>query len=169
MAGGCFIYLREFDPQKAAEGGIHEWGVEFRHVFDAGLSTHWLYIAVWPRQYYVRRLPSRMRQPMVSDDVERALWAYTLPELVAVAALLVLVANSVFGDGTFLASVSRSLRLALLAFLAVELLIPIAIYLDMRRLPDPPDRVWIHAAAMPIVNLLGAVAYLDRRNRQLDR
>ncbi|MFC7070476.1 hypothetical protein [Halobaculum lipolyticum] len=104
---------------------------------------------------------------MVSDEVEHALWAFTLPELVGVAALLALVANSVFGGGGFLASTSRPLRLALLAFLTVELLIPIAIYLDMRRLADPPDRVWLHAAAMPILNLLGAIAYLDRRNRRL--
>ncbi|MFC7136163.1 hypothetical protein ACFQRB_05545 [Halobaculum litoreum] len=104
---------------------------------------------------------------MVSAGVERALWAYTIPELVALAVLLALVAGSVFGAGTFLASTPFTVRVALLAFLVVELLIPIAVYLDMRRLDDPPDRVWIHAAAMPVVNLFGAIAYLDRRNRRL--
>jgi len=103
---------------------------------------------------------------MVSDETARALWGWTLSELAAVAALFVLVAAGLFGDGSFLASTSRPLRLALLAFLGVELAIPVLIYLDIRRLPDPPDEIWVHAAAMPVVNVLGALAYLERRKRR---
>ena len=103
---------------------------------------------------------------MVDDDVEWALWAWTLPELAVVGVLLWLVADGLFGGGSFLASASRSLRLALLTFLAAELAIPVLVYLDIRRLADPPDHVWVHAAAMPLVNVLGAVAYLERRKRR---
>ncbi|PSQ06736.1 hypothetical protein BRC97_05510 [Halobacteriales archaeon QS_6_71_20] len=103
---------------------------------------------------------------MVDDDAERALWAWTLPELAAVGVLLWLVADGLFGGGSFLASASRSLRLALLTFLATELAIPALVYLDIRRLADPPDSVWVHAAAMPLVNVFGVVAYLDCRKRR---
>ena len=99
------------------------------------------------------------------DEAHRYLfWAYTLPELVVVAGAFLLLAASVFGGGSFLSSVSRPIRLALLAFLAVELLIPLWVWVDLRRRPDEGNSHWIHAAAMPVVNLFGLVAYLADRS-----
>ena len=101
----------------------------------------------------------------MDESTERALWAFTAPEIAAVAVLFVLLAASVFGDGSFLSSVSRGVRLAALVFLAVELLIPLWVYLDMRRNPVGLDTVWLHAAATPLLNVFGLVAYLDARRR----
>ena len=106
---------------------------------------------------------------MPEPSVERGLWVWTLSELAAVASLFVLVANSLFGGGAFLASVSVELRVAALAFLAVELAIPLFVYLDVRRTPAGANAAWVHAAAMPFVNLFGAVAYLEDRRRRRDR
>jgi len=55
--------------------------------------------------------------------------------------------------------------LAAWLFLGSELLVPVAVYLDIRRRPDDVDPLWIHAAAMPILNVFGVLAYLEDRRR----
>lgn len=99
------------------------------------------------------------------DESHRYLfWVYTLPELVVVAGTFLLLAVSELGGGSFLSSVSRPIRLALLAFLAVELLIPLWVWVDLRRRPERSNSLWVHAAAMPVVNIFGLFAYLADRN-----
>lgn len=90
------------------------------------------------------------------------LWWWTVPELLAVAALLALVVGGLLGRTTFLTGVSRPLRIAAAAFLTVELLIPLWVYRDLRRRPDA-DAFWVHVAAMPGINLFGLFGYLQHR------
>jgi predicted nucleic acid-binding Zn ribbon protein len=99
----------------------------------------------------------------MNDDAERALVGMTLAEvglLVVVAVMLVL---SLFGGGSFLADTSRAVRAAALAFVVVELLVPLWILLDIRRRTDDPDRMWLHVAVMPVINLFALAAYLADR------
>ncbi|MFC7095746.1 hypothetical protein [Halobaculum marinum] len=106
---------------------------------------------------------------MSDPALERGLWVWTLSELAFVVALLVLVANSLFGGGSFLSDVSVGVRVAALVFLVVELLIPLFVYLDVRGDPDRSAHTWVHAAAMPFINLFGVIAYLDDRRRRRER
>ena len=78
---------------------------------------------------------------MVNEDAERVLWIWTLSELVVITVLFLLLATSSFGKSSFLASVSRPIRLAALAFLAAELFIPLFVYLDLRRRPGSSDTI----------------------------
>ena len=66
--------------------------------------------------------------------------------------------------GTF-SGLSTLSRAAVLIAVVVEFAIPLAVYVDVYRRTDGPDWVWVHAATMPVVNLLGLVAYLEDRNR----
>lgn len=59
---------------------------------------------------------------------------------------------------------SPTAALVLMAFVLAELLVPVAVYVDLRRL-DEPNWIWVHAAALPIVNLFGLLAYLADRDR----
>ena len=67
--------------------------------------------------------------------------------------------------GTLGAGLSPVVRAAGLVIILVELAVPIAVFADVFRRPDDPDWVWVHAAMMPALNLLGAVAYLEDRRR----
>lgn len=102
---------------------------------------------------------------MSDDSDENAhgfLWWWTVPELAVVVVLLGLVVASLLGRTATFSTVSRPLRLAAAAFLTVEVLIPVWVFLDLRRRPDV-DSFWIHVAAMPGINLFGLVAYLQQR------
>jgi hypothetical protein len=102
----------------------------------------------------------------MNRDAERALVGMTVSEIGALALVAFLLASSLFGDGFFLADTSRTLRAAALGFVVFELLVPLWVYVDIRRQAEPPDRVWIHVAAMPVINLFGLVAYLVERSRR---
>lgn len=102
---------------------------------------------------------------MVDEAMERVLWIWTLSELAAVTIVFVLLTASTFGDGSFLATVSRQLRLVAVGVLAIELLIPLFVYFDIRRSPNNPDAIWMHVAAMPLLNIFGLMAYLADRSR----
>ena len=52
-----------------------------------------------------------------------------------------------------------------LAFVAVELLIPAWVFVDLRRREDEPSGLWVHAVAMPLVNVFGLLGYLEERRR----
>jgi len=58
------------------------------------------------------------------DDADRALHAMLLPELLAIAVLVALLAHSLFAGGAFLAGFSRPLRLGALVVLGTDLLAP---------------------------------------------
>jgi hypothetical protein len=50
-------------------------------------------------------------------------------------------------------------------FLASELLVPLGVSVDVRRRGGDVDPVWVHAAALPLVNVVGLLAYLEDRRR----
>jgi hypothetical protein len=101
----------------------------------------------------------------MNRDAERALIGMTVGEvalLVSIGCLLVL---SLFGDSSFLADVSGPVRVLALGFIVVELLVPLWVDVDIRRRTDDPDRVRIHLAAMPVLNLFALAAYFADRSR----
>lgn len=100
----------------------------------------------------------------MDEAAERFLVVVTAGEVVLLGTISLMLAASVFGDGTFLADSSRTLRLAGLVFAVVEMLVPVWILADVWRREDA-DPVWIHVAAMPLINLVGLAAYLSERNR----
>jgi steroid 5-alpha reductase family enzyme len=102
--------------------------------------------------------------PTMADDDISLHWL-VLPEVVALFVLWVVILSGLLGVSTAFTSYPLSLRLAGLAFLTLEWAIPLGVYLDLRRRDDDPDRMWVHAAALPVVNLLGVIAYLEDRRR----
>lgn len=102
---------------------------------------------------------------MPDDASEPSLWPLTVAELAALAAAFVLLAASLTGATPLLASVSRTARLAALAFVAVELLIPAYVVYDSRRSGLETSELWVHAAAMPVISLFALVGYVDERRR----
>ena len=70
--------------------------------------------------------------------------------------------------GTLGAGLSPVVRVAGLVVVLVELVVPIAVFADVYRRPDDPDWLWVHAAMMPALNLLGALAYLEDKRRSTD-
>ena len=102
---------------------------------------------------------------MVEEATERILWIWTLSELVTIAVFFLLLAASIFGGSSFLSTVSRQVRIIALGLLVIELLIPLFVYLDLRRSPNRSDTIWMHVAAMPLLNILGLMAYLTDRNQ----
>lgn len=91
------------------------------------------------------------------------LWVWTVGELLALVVLCWLLVASLRGDTTLFSSLSRTIRLGAVGFLAVELLIPLWVFFDLRRRPDDPGSFWMHVAAMPGINLFGVLAYLQAR------
>jgi hypothetical protein len=106
---------------------------------------------------------------MAGEIDHRILWLWTAPELGALVAVFGLLITSLVGTppvlATDFASVSRPIRAAGVAFLAIELLIPLWVYFDLRRHPSGVGSLWVHVAAMPGFNLFGFVAYLQERKR----
>lgn len=99
-------------------------------------------------------------------STERALWAFTAPEIALQVVLFLLLAATVFGDSSFFSSVSRQIQTAALVFFAIELLIPVVVYLDLRRRSERSGTLWVHAAAMPVFNIVALMAYLEDRKKK---
>jgi hypothetical protein len=102
----------------------------------------------------------------MNRDAERALIGMTIGEVGLLLLIGGLLTLSLFGGGSFLADTSRSVRALALGFIVVELLVPLWVYFDIRRRTDNPDRVWIHVAAMPVINLFALAAYFADRSRE---
>ena len=101
---------------------------------------------------------------MAGDD-SRALLAFVVAESLLLGYLAAQLALGFAGpDGAFPA-LSAPARIALLLVVLLELAVPIAVYVDVRRRDDDPDPIWVHAATMPVVNVLGVVAYIADRQR----
>lgn len=106
----------------------------------------------------------------MADEIgHHILWLWTAPELAALVAVFGLLVSSLVGTppvfATELASVSMPLRVAGVAFVAIELLIPVWIWIDLGRDQRSGSSLWVHVAAMPLFNLFGLVAYIQERQR----
>jgi len=102
---------------------------------------------------------------MADPGTDRVLHLLLLPELVAIGVVVALLAYSLVADTALLSSYSRTLRVAAAVLLSTDLIAPLAVWIDMRRRGDDVDAVWIHAAALPLVNVIGVAAYLQDRDR----
>jgi hypothetical protein len=100
----------------------------------------------------------------MSDEADGVLRVWFVYEIAALAGAFGLLAASLAGYTTVLDGFSRRLRLAGLVFFAIELLIPAYVYLDSRHREDVSG-IWLHASAMPVVNLVGLLGYLEERGR----
>ena len=100
---------------------------------------------------------------MSEEAGHRTLWMWTAAELAAILVLFWLLAASLVGHTTLFSSVSRQVRLGAVAFLTVELLIPLWVFFDLRRRPNDSGHFWMHVAAMPGINIFGLLAYLQAR------
>lgn len=98
-------------------------------------------------------------------DEPRYLFVYVLSEAVLFGYVAVELALGFTGGGAF-PTIDPFLRGAALLVVLVELAVPLAVYADVRRRSDDPDPVWVHAAMMPVANVLGLVAYLEDRRRR---
>ncbi|WP_178916246.1 hypothetical protein [Natronomonas gomsonensis] len=96
----------------------------------------------------------------MGDDSD-VLFPLFVAELLTLTGAFSVVAASLLGRTTLLASFSRTARLLALGFLTVELLVPAWLYYDIRKRGG--DRVWLHASVMPVVNLLAVAAYVSER------
>lgn len=103
------------------------------------------------------------------ERIDRVLWIWTIGEVLVLLAVGWLLLNSLVGPAGALASISREVRLAGLAFVTFQLLVPLAVFLDVRRRDDRPGYLWVHVAAMPVLNVFGLVGYLEERSRSRDR
>jgi len=103
----------------------------------------------------------------MNESDAQVLRIFLVWELGALLVLFGIVAGTFVGIETPASPFDRSLRIAALAFFAVELLIPLAVYLDMRG-RESVDEIWLHVSAMPVVNVVGLLGYLDARNRARD-
>ena len=101
----------------------------------------------------------------MTDHHPRVLLAFVLFESLLLGWLALGLARGLLGSAGTFTGLPAFLRVGLLLFLSTEIAVPLAVYADVARRTDDPDWVWVHAATMPVVNLLGAVAYLvDRRD-----
>ena len=106
---------------------------------------------------------------MAGEFDHRLLWLWTAPELLALLAVFGLLVTSLLGTPPLfageLSAISRPLRIAGAAFVAIELLIPAGIWIDLEGHQGNGGSIWVHVAAMPLLNLFGLVAYLQDRQR----
>lgn len=105
----------------------------------------------------------------VMERAERVLWIWTGGEVLVLLVFGWLLWGSVFDGSAFLSAVPRQLRLAGLAVVVFQLLVPVVVFLDVRRRDDRPGYLWVHVAAMPVLNVFGLVGYLEERSRSRDR
>jgi len=96
---------------------------------------------------------------------ERFLLVFVVSESLLLGYLAVTLALGFTGSGGVFPSLGPVIRVAVLSVVLLELAVPLAVYVDVRRRTDDPDPVWVHAAMMPVVNILGLVAYLEARER----
>jgi 4-amino-4-deoxy-L-arabinose transferase-like glycosyltransferase len=90
---------------------------------------------------------------------------FVVLQTLLLGALAVLLAFGFAGTGGAFAGLGPVARAAALLVVLLELAVPLAVYVDIRRRTDDPDPVWVHAAMMPVINILGLVAYLEDRQR----
>jgi hypothetical protein len=103
---------------------------------------------------------------MVDRAGQGYLWALTAYEFVVLIVLVGLLTASLIGWTSLFSSLSRPVRIGAVVFLTIELLIPLWVYVDLRRRPDTSSALWIHVTAMPVINLFGFIAYLHERKRK---
>ena len=103
----------------------------------------------------------------MNESDAQVLRIFLVWEIGALLVLFGIVAGTFLGIETPASPYDRSLRLAAAAFFAVELLIPLAVFLDARG-REGVDEIWVHVSAMPIVNVVGLLGYLDARKRAGD-
>jgi len=103
----------------------------------------------------------------MEDQTERVMLALLIPELLALIGAFALLSGTFLGWSSVFASYPPTVRLGALMFVCLELLIPLGVFLDIRRRDDDPDTMWVHAAAIPLINLIGVLAYLEDRQRSL--
>lgn len=105
------------------------------------------------------------------DDLADGLFLafVVLLELVFLGWILSFVVRSLLWGSTVLDAYSVGLRLVAAAFLVVEMLVPVVVFVDLLRRPDDPDFEWLHVTLLPLVNLLGALAYFEDRRRKLEK
>ena len=96
---------------------------------------------------------------------QRVMFAFVLTQTLLLGWLAVQLARGFFGSAGAFTGLSAALRAGVFLFVLVEILVPLFVYVDVARRTDDPDWVWVHAATMPVLNLLGLVAYLDDRER----
>jgi len=101
----------------------------------------------------------------MSQGHQRVMLAFVLLESSLLGVLAVGLARGFVGPGGTFSEFSDVVRAVALFVVLVELVVPLAVYVDVARRDDDPDWVWVHVATMPAVNLLGLVAYLDDRKR----
>lgn len=89
-----------------------------------------------------------------------------MAEIVAVLVFLGLLAGSLDGSSSLFADIPRWIRIGGVAFLVIELVIPIWVYADIRLRDSSPGIFWVYVAAMPGINLHGLYPYLDERKRE---
>ena len=99
------------------------------------------------------------------DDEGRTLLVFVASEAVLLGYLAVQLAAGFTGSSGLFPAIGPLVRGTLLLLVVLELAVPLAVYVDIRRRPDDPDPVWVHAAMMPVINILGLVAYLEDRQR----
>jgi len=101
----------------------------------------------------------------MADHNPRALLVFVLFEASLLGLLAVGLARGFTSSAGMFSGLSAVARVGALLVVLIELVIPLAVYVDVYRRPDDPDWVWVHAVMMPVLNLLGFVAYLlDRRH-----
>lgn len=98
-------------------------------------------------------------------DYGDPLWAWTAWEITFQILGIVILAGSIFGYTSVFSTFSTDIRLGVVLALAVNLSLPLIVYIDMRRNMAEPKHLWIHATAMPFLNVIGFLAYLEARNR----
>lgn len=105
---------------------------------------------------------------MSDRDQFRFLWWWTLSEVAFLLGVYVVLIASLVGYSSTGTDISRSVRLGAVTFLTLELLIPAWVYLDLRRRSADSDTLWVHVAAMPVINLFGFIAYLQHRKLETE-
>lgn len=110
-----------------------------------------------------RLYPEETMDEDVMERAERVLWIWTGGEMLLLFVIGWMLWSGLFGGSDVLTSIPREIRLAGLGFVVFQLLVPIIVFLDVRRLEDDPGYLWVHVAAMPVLNVFGLFGYLAER------
>lgn len=102
---------------------------------------------------------------MTNDNIDSFLWWLTLSEVLFLITLLLILAGNIMGYNQLFSSVSYNLKIIGVLFLITELLIPFSIYIDIKNSNNQVNSIWIHASAIPIVNITGFIAYIIQKNK----
>lgn len=106
---------------------------------------------------------------MVDDSIESFLWWLTLSEILFLIILFFMLIGDILGYNQLFNFLSYKTKIIAVLFLVIELLIPFIVYIDVKRTGDQINSIWIHASAMPIVNIFGIIAYLIQKNQKLNQ